>query len=176
MITADLTLPNMKATQDVVHRAVRSTTEALVTEIKSELRDEVATSLKITRPWLLQGFASEYGAIGPGAFTARIWHRDAYLRKHEEGATLEARNEHILIPSEELKKKRTFDTRRSWLKSSKTFKKGNTLFVRKGKGALRVGTLAKETNYGQKINLIERATQTVEQQARIFFQRYINEY
>jgi hypothetical protein len=176
MLTIDLTTPNLKAPQEVIHRAVRCTVSVLTKEISHALKEELLEKLKITRPWLLLGFRSQTEATGPGAFLGTVWHRDAYLTKHEEGAKVSPKENSFLIPSEELRGKKTFKARRAWLAGVRAFQKGSSLYEAEGRKIRRVATLAKETTYDKKIDFSEVTKSVVEEKANALFFRYLERY
>ena len=176
MLSVDLTTPNLKAPQEAIHRAVRCTVSVLTKEITHRLKEELLEKLEIARPWLLLGFRSNTEAAGPGAFLGTIWHRDAYLTKHEEGAKVSPKENSLLLPSEELREKKTFQARRSWLKGEEAFQKRNSLFVAEGRKLRRVATLAKETTYDKKIYFSDVSKSVVEEKANALFFRYLERY
>ena len=174
MIEAHINTQNLDAPKEAVQRALKKTAYALTSKVKEELKSEVSDTLEIHRPWILRGFRSEVSAEGPGAFKSIISHRDAYLGKHEEGAQIEAKKNHYLVPSEHLKKKKTFAARRRWLDSSKTFQEGNFLFARAGKNKKLLGTLVKKVEYKKRLDLQQRAQEIVDNNTNDLFNGYLN--
>ena len=91
MIDLDLKVEGMKATERAIDRAVRKTIYSLTKKIKKELKEEASEKLDIKRPWVLQGFRSKVEQSASSAYRSTLWHRSGFMRKHEEGDNILAR-------------------------------------------------------------------------------------